>query len=218
MNDLPTIPAGVSTTHLCDVVDNIRILNGDIQQITPHDHLMAGPAYTVESKGDLLPIIVALNEAPEGSVIVISGDNSPYALAGEIFATTAKKRKIAGIVIDGFCRDKQALRKIGLPFFARGTFPKAGSKHNIGKQQSLIVCGGAVIHPGEIVLGDQSGLVVIEPPALKDAFSLAKQLEEKEQASLQRLQAGEKISSIFNMDEHIAKLKEGIPSNLRWTL
>ena len=88
---------------------------------------MAGPAFTVVAEDDHLPVMSALAEAAPGDVLVVAAFGGTRAVFGELFATEARRRGLAGIVSDGYCRDLRGLREIGLPVFARGTTPRSGT-------------------------------------------------------------------------------------------
>ena len=88
---------------------------------------MAGPAFTVVADDDHLPVMSALAEAAPGDVLVIASNGGSRAVFGELFATEARRRGLAGIVTDGFCRDVRGLRGIRLPVFARGATPRSGT-------------------------------------------------------------------------------------------
>ena len=90
------------------------------------DVRMAGPAFTVLAPDDHLPVFSALAEAAPGDVLVIVTGEGSVAVLGELFATEAQRRGLAGVVIDGLCRDVAGLRRNGLPVFARGTIPRSG--------------------------------------------------------------------------------------------
>ena len=79
---------------------------------------------------------------------------------GELFATEARRRGLAGIVTDGHCRDLRGLRAIGLPVFARGTTPRSGTTVSRAASGATIDCGGVDVAPGDIVFGDDDGVVI----------------------------------------------------------
>src|SRR5919202_5254137 len=91
------------------------------------DVRMAGPAFTVVAEDDHLPVMSALADAAPGDVLVVATNEGSRAVFGELFATEARRRGLAGIVADGFCRDLRTLREIGLPVFAPGTTPRSGT-------------------------------------------------------------------------------------------
>src|SRR3954471_7480004 len=124
------------------------------------DVRMAGPAFTVVAEDDHLPVMGALAEAAPGDVLVIATGGGTRAVFGELFATEARRRGLAGIVADGFCRDLRGLRSIGLPVFARGTTPRSGSTVSRAALGATIACGGVQVAPGDIVFGDDDGLLI----------------------------------------------------------
>src|SRR5512132_1950913 len=102
------------------VVDHrVRAMISDVR--------MAGPAFTVVAEDDHLPVMSALAEAAPGDVLVVASNGGSHAVFGELFATEARRRGLAGIVTDGFCRDLRGLRHIGLAVFTRGTTPRSGT-------------------------------------------------------------------------------------------
>ena len=115
----------------------------------------------------------ALAEAAPGDVLVIAGNGATRALFGELFATEARRRGLAGIVTDGFCRDLRGLRGIGLPVFARGTTPRSGttvSRAARGDDAHLRRRRGA---PGDIVFGDDDGVLVAPAERIAAALETA---------------------------------------------
>ncbi len=116
----------IDVSALSDADKTLPVVDPAIRAMIP-DVRMAGPAFTVLAEDDHLPVMAALAEAAPGHVLVIATGGSSRAVFGELFATEARRRGLAGIVADGFCRDLRGLRQIGLPVFARGTTPRSGS-------------------------------------------------------------------------------------------
>src|SRR5262245_48107142 len=102
--DLLDRVAAIDAAALCDVDPNIRVMDPGIRPVTSFRQ-MVGRARTVRCRDDILTVIQALDESGPGEVLVIDGGGGTRALAGELFATEAARRKLAGIVIDGACRD-----------------------------------------------------------------------------------------------------------------
>src|SRR4051794_29013478 len=121
---------------------------------------MAGPALTVVAEDDHLPVFSALDEARPGEVLVITTHGRRLAVLGELFATEARRRGLAGVVIDGWCRDVQGLRRVGLPVFARGTIPKSGSTVARPPLNEPVSCGGGGGAPGGRGVGGRRGRAV----------------------------------------------------------
>lgn len=130
------------------------------------DCKMVGPAYTIRvAVNDSAIVYYAMKKAPKGSVIVIDrlGDEV-YACAGEIVARSAKALGMAGIVIDGPSTDVQAMREIGLPVFSTGLSPVTTTLLGItGEYDIPVQCGGTIVNPGDIIFGDDNGVIVIPP-------------------------------------------------------
>ncbi len=134
-------------------------------RIKPIDQKMTlcGPALTCYcSPTDNLAAMAALDFAKKGDVIVIAAKNDETAaVIGDRWAMWAKKVGVAGIVCDGLVRDVIGLLKVGIPVFARGFAPNSGFKHGPGEINTRVSCGGIAVNPGDIVVGDRDGVVVV---------------------------------------------------------
>jgi regulator of RNase E activity RraA len=178
------------------------------------DVRMAGPAFTVVAEDDHLPVMSALAEAAPGEVLVIASNGGSRAVFGELFATEARRRGLAGIVTDGFCRDLRGLRAIGLPVFARGTTPRSGTTVSRAASGATIVCGGVEVAPGDIVFGDDDGLLIAAAGRIAAALETAEQIGRAERAILEAQARGEALHGLTSHDEHVAALDRGEPSTL----
>ncbi len=114
----------IDSTSLADADKSLRILPLAIRPIATGRRLL-GRAVTADARGDLMSVIAALQHAGAGDVLVVSAGSDEHAVAGELFATEALRRGLAGIVIDGRCRDSRTLAEIDLPVYARGVAPSA---------------------------------------------------------------------------------------------
>lgn len=175
---------------------------------------MIGVASTVHCRGDLLSVIKALDESRENEVLVIDGGGENIALSGELFSYEAKRKGLAGIVIDGACRDSKNIRKLRFPFYSRSITPMAGTASTIFATQIDVSCGGIQVLPGDIIFGDSDGIVVINPAKVEAILDMATQIqltEEKVQAQLER---GKSLLSLLNYREHYEKVGRGEESKL----
>jgi regulator of RNase E activity RraA len=189
------------------VVDHaVRAMIGDVR--------MAGPAFTVVAEDDHLPVMSALAEAAPGDVLVIASNGGSRAVFGELFATEARRRGLAGIVTDGFCRDLRGLRDIRLPVFARGTTPRSGTTVSRAGRGETIVCGGVELSPGDIVFGDDDGLLIATAQRIAAALEAAELIGRSERAILAAQARGEALHGLTNHDEHVAALDRGEASTL----
>jgi RraA family protein len=148
---------------LADVNGRRGALHGRIAAVSP-SMKVAGPAITVEVRpGDNLMIHAALAIAQPGDVLVIDGKgDQSSALMGAIMMNQAKAMDLAGVVIDGAVRDVLELRELGFPVFAVGTNPNGPTKFIPGRVNWPVSVGGVNVNPGDLVVGDADGVVVIE--------------------------------------------------------
>lgn len=147
--------------------DGLNKFNAVDPQIKPvrSDIKIAGPALTVRVRpADNLMIHKAISMAREGDVIVVDTCGCRnYSVLGDLMATTLTEKKIAGIVVDGGVRDIGELKEKGYPVFARFVTPAVGDKDGPGEINYPICCGGVPVMPGDYIVGDQNGVVVIPP-------------------------------------------------------
>ena len=206
--------AAIDTAALCDVNKHIRVMDPGLRPVTSFRQ-MIGRARTVRCRDDFLAVIRALRDAEPGEVLVVDGGGGTRALAGELFATEAARRKLAGIVIDGACRDTAKLATLGLPLYARWVCPAAGTVERLGTTQQSVVCGGVTVAPGDVVIGDRDGIVVVSEAELLALLPRAEEVQRAEARVLERLERGEGLLGMLNFAEHCAALEQGRPSKLR---
>jgi RraA family protein len=143
---------------------------------------LAGPAYTVWTRpGDNLYIHKALDDAQPGDVIVINGGGDvSRALIGDLIGIRAKRLGIAGFVIDGAVRDADALADCGLPVFARSVTPAGPYKFGPGRLQLPVAIAGVVVSPGDFVVADADGVVVVRRDEVEQVLVEAERIEANE--------------------------------------
>jgi 4-hydroxy-4-methyl-2-oxoglutarate aldolase len=173
----------IDVSALSDADKTLPVVDPAVRAMIP-DVRMAGPASTVLAEEDHLPVMSALAEAAPGDVLVIAANGGSRAVFGELFATEAHRRGLAGIVADGFCRDLRGLRRIGLPVFARGTTPRSGATVSRATVGATISCGGVDVSPGDIVFGDDDGLLIATPERIGAALEAAELIGRSERALL----------------------------------
>jgi regulator of RNase E activity RraA len=209
--------AALQVSSLCDADKGLAVIDPQIHAMVPGSRL-AGPAFPVVAHDDHLPLLVALRLAEPGSVLVVATDGHRRAVSGELFATEALRRGLAGIVIDGYCRDVAGLRALGLPVYARGSTPMAGSTRDSGTFGGPVLIGGVEVTAGDLVVGDDDGLVISPPERLAAALPTAEEIERAEQALLRGMAAGRSLPEMTNLDEHLAALAEHRETALRFTV
>jgi 4-hydroxy-4-methyl-2-oxoglutarate aldolase len=154
---------------------------------------MAGQAFTIiTAREDNSSVHVALAEAPAGSILVVftSGDTR-HGLWGEIMTEAAMARGITGLVTDGGVRDSRAIRERGFPVFCANTAIPGTAKRSLGVLNTPVTIGGGTIRPGDIIIGDDDGLVVFSPELAPQLLELAEARRRRESEIMQRLKQGE---------------------------
>ena len=207
--------AAVDTTSLKDAGAWLRVLPAALRPIRRGARLL-GRALTVDAREDLMPVLAGLAEAGPGDVLVIAG-HPHHAVAGELFATEALRRGVAGIVIDGRCRDSRILAGLGLPVFARGVAPSACPARAVPVIQVPILIGDVTVRSGDLVLGDDDGLVVGSDAEVREAVDGAEAIQQREGALRAAIEGGESLFDHLNYDEHVAALREGRDSKLNFS-
>lgn len=153
---------------------------------------ICGPALTVDCRpGDNLAIHVAVSRAEPGDVLVV--DYKGYVEAGpfgDVLATQCIAAGIAGMVIDGCVRDGISLRDMGFPVFARGLNMKGTSKAAPGSVGVPIVCAGVPVAPGDVIVGDDDGVVVVPRARVAAVARMAGEREAKEASMREELRGG----------------------------
>jgi regulator of RNase E activity RraA len=204
---------GTDVSALSDADKTLPVVDPAVRAMIPEVR-MAGPAFTVVAEDDHLPVMSALAEARSGDVLVIATHGGSRAVFGELFATEARRRGLLGIVTDGFCRDLRGLRQIGLPAFARGVTPRSGTTASRTVAGATIVCGGVEVAPGDIVFGDDDGVLIAPAERIAAALETAELIGRSERAILAALARGEALHALTNYAEHIAALDRGEASAL----
>ncbi len=155
-----TLPAA----NVADCMGRISAMSSQIRLISkPFSGSMVGPALTVKARpGDNLMLHKALNMVQEGDIIVVSnGGDRSQSLMGEVMTAYAKFKKIGGFVFDGPIRDVDALYEMGVPIYATGSTPGGPFKEGPGEINVPVACGNIHVNPGDIILGDTDGVIVI---------------------------------------------------------
>jgi 4-hydroxy-4-methyl-2-oxoglutarate aldolase len=166
--------AKLSPTTICDVLTRDRVMDLGLRPLWPGMPRVAGPAYPVRCPpGDNLMLHAAIYRAEPGTVIVAEGGDCEYALAGGNVCAVAHQRGVAAFVLDGVIRDLAETRGRGFPVFARGVIPFPGRKDQVGVLNGPVRCGGVEVRPGDIVVADEEGIVVVPAAGAAEVLALA---------------------------------------------
>ncbi len=195
------------TTAISDVLKGMNNLDPAIKPLKEEYHI-AGEAFTVElAVGDNLHLLKALKEAKPGNILVVDVKGDTYrAIAGDFVVGMMQTLELGGLVVDGVIRDIIDIKKLNFPVFSKGTTVASGSKNGPGATNIPISCGGASVQPGDIVVGDVDGVVIIPRD---EAATVLQKAQEKEAADEKREAThGKNKETIFNyVDGMIAKSK-----------
>ncbi len=190
----------VSTSNISDAMHRTGQLNG-IMAICPGAKAV-GRAFTVRTyPGDWAKPVEAIDHAPEGSVIVVDAGGSDIAVWGELATWSCVKKGICGVVIDGAIRDVDVIRKLRFPAFARHITPAAGEPKGFGEMEVEILCGGAKIRPGDWIVGDDSGVVVIPKEEAVEVANRAADVLEKENRVREEIKRGSTLSKVLKLEK-----------------
>lgn len=205
----------IEVSTLCDADKTIPIVDPAIRALVP-DVRMAGVARTVTAEDDHLSVLTALAAAQAGDVLVIVTNGGQRAILGELVATEAVRRGVAGIVVDGSIRDVQGIRKLRLPLFARGTYPASGSVVGRSALDQPVRCGGVDVSAGDIVFGDDDGIVIAPVERVAAAVEGAESRTALEQGVLAGIRRGAPLKDLTNYAEHVAALDAGRDSKMEF--
>lgn len=204
----------VDTTAICDADRTTRVMHSAIRARSAATRIF-GPAFTVRCREDFLAVLRAVEAAEPGAVIVVDGGARETALGGEMFARAALVRSLGGIVVDGGYRDMAYVSTCALPVYSRFVTPRAGTATQLGELQVPVTCGGVVVNPGDLVLADDEGLVVVDPDRIEAVLGAAAAVKDTERRVVEMLGGGATLSDAFNVAEHVDALGRGEPSVLR---
>jgi len=177
-------PAGVAalgefaTPNISDLMNRLYAMNTAIKPVTTTTKLV-GPALTVRCyPGDNLMVHKSLDIAQPGDVVVVdTSSSSMTAVLGDLISTKARHRGIAGFVVDGLVRDQPAVDALGdFPVFARGVTPIGPLHRGPGEINYAVSVGGVVVYPGDVIVGDANGLVVVPRASVE---SVLRRLQEQ---------------------------------------
>ena len=196
---------------LADVAGRRGAMHGRIKALRPRMKL-AGPAFTVEVRpGDNLMIHAAIAMARPGDVLVIDGKgDQASALMGTIMMTACQKLGIAGVVMDGACRDSLEIDEMNFPVFCVGTNPNGPTKNIGGRIGHPVSVGDVTVRPGDFVIADGDGVVVVEREKIEALLPAAARKVSDEAARIAAIKEGDTAAKWLNSALRTAGvLKEG---------
>lgn len=238
-DDLLTALRGLDTASLCDADKSLQnsnnyrglqLLDGKIRAMNNRRATvkMVGYAFTVQCtvKNDLLAVFRGLMEccrdddAGRDQVLVVDTLNSIRAVSGELFATQAFSKSMAGFLVDGPVRDLAQLQQIDLPVFATHACPYAGTIQSPGLTQGpIVIADGVTVNPGDVVFGDSDGVVVGDVATMRELLPVAQEIVATETIVRQRIETvNDTLDTLTNSKEHISARMQRQESNLEFRL
>ena len=183
-------------------------LDSGIKPIAPGMRL-AGPALTVDTRpADNLMLHYAMLKAKPGDVLVVDAKGVLEAgVWGDVFTEQAQRIGLAGLVIHGAVRDAAAMTEAGFPVFSRGLSIKGTGKHQPGRLNVTVTIGDVAIDPGDIIVGDQDGVVVVKRHEVDAVLLKSRQREEKEAQFRQQIRDGATTVDLLGLEETLRRLE-----------
>lgn len=162
------------TPDISDLMNRLYTMNSAIHNVVDEAPI-SGPACTVKVfPGDNLMVHKALDIAKPGDIIVVDAGGTPMnGVLGDLVASKAKHRGVAGFVVDGLVRDLPGLKDVDLPVYARGVTPIGPLHRGPGEINYPVSCGGIVVNPGDIITGDINGVVVVRQDFAEEILARA---------------------------------------------
>ncbi len=185
---------------ISDSMNRARTMAAAIKPVGPGMRLL-GQALTVRTiAADITPLLYALEVAEPGDVLVVdAAQHVDNAVLGGHMNNEALRRGLVGIVIDGSVRDVEELRSSGMPVFSRGVTPAGPHSGLIGDVNLSISCGGVTVDPGDIVVGDDDGVVVVPLDRARDVLQRCREHLEIEADWARRIADGEGFARILDL-------------------
>ena len=204
-NAIGTLAAvGVSTAH--EALGRSGLMKPYMRPIWPGAQI-AGPAVTVLAQpGDNWMIHVAVEQCQKGDVLVVGCTaDSTDGMFGELLATALRARGVIGLVIDAGCRDVRPISEMRFPVWSKAISAKGTVKATLGAVNVPVVCAGVNVEPGDVVVADDDGVVVIPKTLATDTAQKAQKRKDDEDGKRKQLEAGTLSLDMYKMREPLAK-------------
>ena len=185
---------GATTGNVADAMNRVGAMDYRIKPVGAGMRCI-GPALTIRIRPcDNLIIYKALEIAQPGDVLLIAtSEFETSATWGDLTSMISLKKGLAGMVTDGHVRDAEGIREVGFPIFSRGVMPNSPFKDGPGEINFPVSCGGLPVHPGDIIFGDDDGVVVIPQEDFPQVAEKVPTILEKEAKTVKAIENGQLI-------------------------
>jgi 3-hexulose-6-phosphate synthase / 6-phospho-3-hexuloisomerase len=191
----------VSSPNVTDALQRQGAMHGIVPHLKDASVRVAGPAVTVVTRdGDWAKPVEAIDRAGAGEVIVVDAGSGTTAIWGELASWSAHGRKVAGVVIDGAARDIDAILELGFPLFSRFVSPNAGEPKGHGEIGIEVVVGGQRVRPGDWIVGDLSGVVVVPRERAQEIANRALDVLEHENRVREEIRRGSTLGTVQKLE------------------
>ncbi len=190
-----------SSPNVSDAMQRAGAMHGLLPHLKDAGTRVAGPAVTVVTRdGDWAKPVEAIDRAAPGDVIVIDAGGGSTAVWGELASWSAHGRQVAGVVVDGAIRDLDTILEIGFPAFSRSVSANAGEPKGHGEIGVEVVVGGQRVRPGDWIVGDLSGLVVVPRERAQEVANRALDVLEHENRVREEIRRGSTLGSVQKLE------------------
>ena len=189
---------GVATVH--EAQGKTGLVDIPLLQVVPGTRVAGRTRTALCGNGDNLMVHAAVASARPGDVLVLTmPDTTPVALIGDLLATQALDQGITAMLVDGAVRDLDELRELGLPIWTRFVRAQGATKEHVGALDTRVVVGGAEIDPGDVIVLDADGAVVVKADRVDEVASAAQDREARERELRARYAAGERSYDVNDL-------------------
>lgn len=185
--------ARLGTATVYEAQGKIGLMSDRLKPID-RNYSVCGPAVTVTCQsGDNLMVHAAVEVCKPGDIVVIAtiGESNKHGMIGDLITSSFIKKGVRAIIVDAGVRDTRTLRELGIPVWSSSVICTGTNKHQSGWVNAPAVCGNTVVDPGDLIVADDDGIVVVKKADIESSLKKSKAREEKEAKTREKIEAGE---------------------------